>query len=68
MEEMIGQYQAARAIFGRWMAWNPEEKAFLAYCKFEERMGESGRQREIMYLLLEAHPKYENYLRVAKFE
>jgi len=22
------------------MTWNPEEKAFLAYSKFEERMGE----------------------------
>jgi crooked neck len=41
MEEMIGQYHAARSIFTRWMTWNPEEKAFLAYCKFEERMGES---------------------------
>jgi len=50
------------------MSWNPEEKAFLAYAKFEERKAEYSRQREIMYRLLESHPKNINYIRLAKFE
>jgi crooked neck len=40
MEEVLGNYAAAREIFSRWMTWRPEEKAWLAYLKFEERMGE----------------------------
>ncbi len=38
MEEMIGQYQKSREIFQKWITWKPEEKAYLAYAKFEERM------------------------------
>ena len=40
MEEIIGDYSAAREIFERWMSWKPEEKAWLAYAKFEERQGQ----------------------------
>lgn len=40
MEEVLANYQAAREIFARWMTWKPEEKAWMAYLKFEERMGE----------------------------
>ena len=40
MEEVLGNYQAAREIFNRWMTWKPEEKAWMAFLKFEERMGE----------------------------
>lgn len=49
MEELLGNYKKAREIFERWMAWKPEEKAWLAYIKFEERMGEFQNCREIMY-------------------
>ena len=49
MEELLGNYKKAREIFERWMAWKPEEKGWLAYIKFEERMGEFQNCREIMY-------------------
>lgn len=40
MEEVLGNYAAARQIFDRWMTWRPDEKAWMAFVKFEERMGE----------------------------
>jgi len=40
MEELLGNYSAARSIFERWMSWKPEERGWLCYLKFEERMGE----------------------------
>ena len=40
MEEVLGKYQSARDIFSRWMTWRPEEKAWMAFLKFEERMGD----------------------------
>lgn len=68
MEEMLGNYIGARAIFESWMSWEPNDLAFLAYCKFEERMEEIVLAREVMYKLIETHPNVLNYLRVAKFE
>ena len=40
MEELLGNYQAARALFERWMSWKPLERGWLFFLKFEERMGE----------------------------
>ena len=30
----------ARNVFQRWMEWGPGEKAWMAFLRFEERMGE----------------------------
>ena len=57
MEEMLGAYTKARAVFERWMTWNPEENAWLAFLKLEQRMGEVERCREVMYRYVEAHPR-----------
>jgi crooked neck len=40
MEELLGNYIQARKIFQRWMNWRPEEKAWLAFVAFEQRVGE----------------------------
>lgn len=40
MEEIIGNYNKARAIFAKWMTWKPEEKAWMSFYKFEQRMKE----------------------------
>lgn len=40
MEELLGNYAAARKIFDRWMEWNPDDKAWMMYIHFEERCGE----------------------------
>lgn len=68
MEELLGNYNLAREIFEKWMTWKPEENAWIAYLKFEKRMGEIQNQRNIMYRYLEAYPRLKTYLKVAKFE
>lgn len=68
MEELLGEYVKARAVFTRWMEWGPGEKAWMAFLKFEERMAEPQRAKDVLYRYLEAHPILESYLKVAKFE
>ena len=58
---MLGQYLKARAIFEKWMSWKPAEKAWMAYMKYEERLGEFENARKIMYRYLDCHPKLETY-------
>lgn len=33
MEEMLGNVPAARAVFERWMKWEPDENGWLSYVK-----------------------------------
>ncbi len=68
MEELLGNYSQARAIFERWMNWRPEERGWLCYLKFEERMGEKQKHREIMYRFLQEFPRQATYIKVAKYE
>ena len=68
MEEILGQYTKARAIFEKWMSWRPKEKAWMSYLKFEQRMKDSENCRRIMYNYLDAYPLLRVYLKVAKFE
>ena len=50
------------------MEWVPGEKAWMGYIKFEERMGEPQKARDVLYKYLEASPNLATYLKVAKFE
>jgi crooked neck len=50
------------------MTWRPDEKAWMAFVRFEERMGEKECQRSVMFRYMEAFPKLRTYLKVAKFE
>lgn len=42
---MLGNPAKARAIFERWMEWEPEDNAWSAYVKFEMRQEEPGKAR-----------------------
>ena len=37
MEEMVGDVDKCREVFERWMAWCPDEGAWLSYARFEVR-------------------------------
>lgn len=52
MEELIGEYAKARDVFTRWMDWVPGEKAWMSFIKFEERMGEPQRAKNVLYKYL----------------
>lgn len=44
-QEMLGNPAKARAIFERWMEWEPEDNAWSAYVKFEMRQEEPAKAR-----------------------
>ena len=39
MEEMLGNTAGARAVFDRWMKWEPDHQAWMAYIKVGEGIG-----------------------------
>jgi crooked neck len=39
MEEALGNFENVRRVFEEWMTWQPNESAWNAYLKFEERHG-----------------------------
>ncbi|KAL8443100.1 hypothetical protein Emag_006127 [Eimeria magna] len=47
MEELLGNYAGARAVYERWMDWNPSDKGWLLYIHFEERCKELDRARRV---------------------
>lgn len=47
MEEMLENIPAARAVFERWMEWQPDEQAWQTYINFELRYKEIDRARQI---------------------
>lgn len=47
MEEMLENVPGARAVFERWMEWQPDEQAWQTYINFELRYKEIDRARQI---------------------
>lgn len=47
MEQVMGNYAGARAIFERWMKWMPDEHAWNSFIKFETKVGEIDKVRDI---------------------
>eukprot|EP00095_Tigriopus_kingsejongensis_P011503 maker-scaffold56_size446035-snap-gene-3.29 protein:Tk11503 transcript:maker-scaffold56_size446035-snap-gene-3.29-mRNA-1 annotation:"protein crooked neck-like" len=68
MEEMLENIAGCRAVFERWMEWQPEEQAWLTYIKFELRYKEVDRARAIYERFVYVHPDVKNWTRYAKFE
>lgn len=68
MEEMLGNVQGTRAVFERWMKWEPDEAAWSAYIKLEKRYGEFDRARNIFERFTIVHPEPRNWIKWAKFE
>uniref|UniRef100_A0A0G4FV76 Suppressor of forked domain-containing protein n=1 Tax=Chromera velia CCMP2878 TaxID=1169474 RepID=A0A0G4FV76_9ALVE len=68
MEELLGNFVGARAVFERWMEWEPEEKSWMLYIKFEERCGELERARRVFERFLSVRPYVSSFLKFCKFE
>lgn len=68
MEEMLNNVAGCRAVFERWMEWEPDEQPWLTYIKFELRYKELDRARNIYEKFVYVHPDYKNWTRFAKFE
>lgn len=68
MEEMLEEVARARQIFERWMQWEPEEEAWMAYVKFEKRYKELDRARAIYERFVHIHPDPKNWIKWGEFE
>jgi len=68
MEETLGQIANVRQVFERWMSWEPDEAAWLAYIKLEIRYGEYDRARAIFERFTVVHPEPHNWVRWARIE
>merc|ERR1719464_2685235 len=68
MEEMLGNIPGCRAVYERWMEWEPEEQPWLTYIKFELRYKELDRARLIYEKFVYVHPQPSNWVRFARFE
>ncbi|KAI7509063.1 Pre-mRNA-splicing factor [Hortaea werneckii] len=68
MEEMLGNIAGTRAVFERWMSWEPDEAAWGAYIKLEKRYGEYDRARGVFERFTIVHPEARNWIKWARFE
>lgn len=64
MENVAG----ARAVFERWMEWQPDEQAWQTYINFELRYKEIDRAREIYERFVITHPEVKHWVKYARFE
>jgi crooked neck len=56
MEEMLGNMDRVRKIFEDWMTWEPPENAWNAYLKFEERMGDLDKCKQVLEKYIDVFP------------
>lgn len=68
MEEMLDNVAGTRAVFERWMEWQPEEQAWQTYINFELRYKELERARKIYERFVMVHPEVKNWIKYARFE
>ncbi|XP_023331526.1 crooked neck-like protein 1 [Eurytemora carolleeae] len=68
MEEMLNNIPGCRAVFERWIEWEPDEQPWLTYIKFELRYKELDRARKIYERFVYVHPDVKNWIRFARFE
>lgn len=54
---MLSNIPGTRQVFERWMAWEPDEKAWSAYIKMEVRYNEFDRASKIFERLVSCHPE-----------
>jgi crooked neck len=67
MEEMAQDIPKCRAVFDRWMEWQPDEAAWWSYAKFEKRQGGLTRAAAVLQRYCQVYPTPRAYLKFAKF-
>jgi len=68
MEQMVGNNDAARAVFERWMEWEPEAQSWKSFINFEVRCGNLDSGRLIWERLVLCHPQVDCFIQYAKWE
>ncbi len=69
MEEIMGEIAKARSVFERWMDWKPDEQAWMAFIKFEERRGHSVQApRNVFMRYVDCTMSQRSFLKWAQWE
>ncbi|KAF5348432.1 hypothetical protein D9757_012794 [Collybiopsis confluens] len=68
LEELLQNVSGARQVFERWLAWEPDDKAYQAYIKMEERYQELDRASTIYERWIGVRPEPRTWVKWAKFE
>ncbi|KAG5889090.1 hypothetical protein JTB14_002118 [Gonioctena quinquepunctata] len=68
MEEMLENIPGVRAVFERWMEWQPDKEAWQTYINFELRYGEIDRARHIYERFVITHPEVKHWIKYARFQ
>jgi crooked neck len=67
MEEMVGDVAKTRAVFERWMKWQPDDNAWLSYARFETRCHDMNRAEQIMRRYVRTYPSAKSFAKFAKW-
>lgn len=67
VEEMMQDFAKCRAIFERWMQWQPDDNAWLSYARFEMRCGHVDRAESVMRQYVNTYPSVKAFVRFAKW-
>lgn len=64
----MGEVDKARAIFERWMEWDPDDNGWSAYIKFEMRHGKESAARGIFQRYVSCHATLRAFMKWTKWE
>ena len=70
MEELVRDIPKCRAVFERWMKWMPDDNAWLAYARFETRVGAGtplDRAEAVMRRYVNVYPSAKAFLKFSKW-
>ncbi|KAG7355759.1 HAT Half-A-TPR repeat containing protein [Nitzschia inconspicua] len=70
MEELVRDIPKCRAVFERWMKWMPDDNAWLAYARFETRVGAGApldRAEAVMRRYVNVYPSAKAFLKFSKW-
>jgi crooked neck len=70
MEELVRDIPKCRAVFERWMKWMPDDNGWLAYARFETRVGAGApldRAEAVMRRYVNVYPSAKAFLKFSKW-
>ena len=69
LEETVGDIPKCRAVFERWMKWQPDDNAWLSFARFETRHATDGldRAQAVLRTYVNTYPSARSFLRFAKW-
>ena len=67
VEEMVQDVAKCRAVFTRWMKWQPDDNAWLSFARFETRQGNTAAAEAVLRDYVNTYPSARAFARFAKW-